>query len=420
MRRLKRLSVLLFIVSLIMLGSHIFKVRMLDDRTGPVFHMDSRTIEVSVKDGQEALVKGLTATDAKDGDISDSIIVESVGPFTGTGSRIVNYAALDSDNHVTHIKREMVYTDYEPSRFHLSRPLSFAMNTVNLLNGISVEDSIDGDLTRNVRMMSDSEIDTAHVGEYSARLKATNSAGGISYLPVTVEIYDASVFHRLPLLNLKEYVAYVEKGADFDERDYLTSIVINGTSYSLTEEEVLQRFKEDEKKFHKEVNDRVNDYEKLDMDAFIRRIGGQERIEAMKKVNEKLDRSELINGKLVEKKQPVNENLDEWKKGLLMEEYLHEEMCKFVAPETTFEELYYHINGIIEEKGYINLDFMGNLGHSIVRQKNDRIYIEKGNQICLGEVHYFTFEPHISVQGSKYGYKRENIYYFENGEIKEL
>lgn len=86
---------------------------------------------------------------------------------------------------------------------------------------------------------------------------------------------------------------------------------------SLTEEEVMQRFKEDEKKFHKEVNDRVGEYKKLDMDAFIRRIGGQERIEAMKKVNEKLDRSELINGKLVEKKQPVNENLDEWKKGFM-------------------------------------------------------------------------------------------------------
>lgn len=86
---------------------------------------------------------------------------------------------------------------------------------------------------------------------------------------------------------------------------------------SLTEEEVMQRFKEDEKSFNKEVNDRVGEYKKLDMDAFIRRIGGQERIEAMKKVNEKLDRSELINGKLVEKKQPVNENLDEWKKGFM-------------------------------------------------------------------------------------------------------
>lgn len=111
---------------------------------------------------------------------------------------------------------------------------------------------------------------------------------------------------------------------------------------------------------------------------------------------------------------------DEWKKGLQMEEYLHEEMCKFVTPETTFEELYYYINGIIEEKGYINLDFMGNLGHSIVRQKSDRVYIEKGNQMCLGNVSYFTFEPHISVKDSKYGYKRENIYYFENGVIKEL
>ena len=86
---------------------------------------------------------------------------------------------------------------------------------------------------------------------------------------------------------------------------------------SLTEEEVMQRFKEDEKNFNKEVNDRVGEYKKLDMDAFIRRIGGQERIDVMKKVNEKLDRSELINGKLVEKKQPMNENLDEWKKGFM-------------------------------------------------------------------------------------------------------
>lgn len=69
---------------------------------------------------------------------------------------------------------------------------------------------------------------------------------------------------------------------------------------------------------------------------------------------------------------------------------------------------------------YQSLAFMGNLGHSIVRQKNDRVYIEKGNKISLGNVSYFTFEPHISVQGSKYGYKRENIYYFDKGVIKEL
>ena len=110
----------------------------------------------------------------------------------------------------------------------------------------------------------------------------------------------------------------------------------------------------------------------------------------------------------------------EWKNGLLMEEFLHSALFNFVTPNTTFEELYYHMNEVIEQKGFINLDFMGNLGHSIVRQKNDRIYIEKGNTSCLGDVAFFTFEPHISIKNSKYGYKKENIYYFINGELKEL
>lgn len=110
----------------------------------------------------------------------------------------------------------------------------------------------------------------------------------------------------------------------------------------------------------------------------------------------------------------------EWKQGLLMEKYLHNELAKFVKPETTFEELYYHMNSLIETKGFINLDFSGNLGHSIVRKMDDRVYIEKGNHVRLGDVAFFTFEPHISVNGSKYGFKKENIYYFENGVLKEL
>lgn len=110
----------------------------------------------------------------------------------------------------------------------------------------------------------------------------------------------------------------------------------------------------------------------------------------------------------------------EWHAGLQMEEYLHEELLRFVTPQTTFEELYFYMNRIIEEKGFVNLDFMGNLGHSIVRQKSDRIYIEKGNTTRLGDVAYFTFEPHISVLGSKFGYKKENIYYFDDGKLKEL
>ena len=111
---------------------------------------------------------------------------------------------------------------------------------------------------------------------------------------------------------------------------------------------------------------------------------------------------------------------DEWRNGLLMEKILHEKMKEIVSQLMTFEELYFQMNEYIKAEGYINLDFMENLGHSIVRRKDDRIYIEKGNKIKLGDVSYFTFEPHISVSGSKYGYKREDIYYFDNDIIKKL
>lgn len=111
---------------------------------------------------------------------------------------------------------------------------------------------------------------------------------------------------------------------------------------------------------------------------------------------------------------------EQWRKGLLMEEKLHEEMRAFVRRDTTFEELFYHINSLICENGYVNLDFLGNLGHSIVREKSKRIYIEKGNQTKLSEVEAFTFEPHISLPDGKYGYKTENIYAFAGERLIEL
>ena len=125
----------------------------------------------------------------------------------------------------------------------------------------------------------------------------------------------------------------------------------------------------------------------------------------------------LENGVVVDK---ADVNNVEWRNGLQMEDGLHKELLEFANIETTFEELYYHINEIITENGFINFDFMGNLGHSIVKNKGDRVYIEKGNKQKLSDVDYFTFVPHISIPRSKYGYIKENIYYFEDSKLVEL
>ena len=107
---------------------------------------------------------------------------------------------------------------------------------------------------------------------------------------------------------------------------------------------------------------------------------------------------------------------DEWRRGLQMEEYLHKTLIDVAIPDMTFEELYY----FIVKEGFLNLDFFGNLGHSIVKNKNDRIYIEKGNKTRLGDAAFFTFEPHIKRENGMYGYKKENIYCFKGNYLCEI
>lgn len=110
----------------------------------------------------------------------------------------------------------------------------------------------------------------------------------------------------------------------------------------------------------------------------------------------------------------------EWREGLLAEVRIHEEMRAFVGENTTFEQLYAELNRRIERMGYVNLDFAGNLGHTIEQKKENRRYIEKGCGLRLADAGCFTFEPHIGKRGSQFGFKREDIYCFEVGGLKRL
>jgi len=99
--------------------------------------------------------------------------------------------------------------------------------------------------------------------------------------------------------------------------------------------------------------------------------------------------------------------------GVKTERALHALMKEFATPETSMQELYSFMNQSIEDLGYRNLDFRGNLGHSIEKHLDNRRYIEAGNQARLGDCDLFTFEPHICRTNDIWGFKMENIYHFE-------
>lgn len=104
---------------------------------------------------------------------------------------------------------------------------------------------------------------------------------------------------------------------------------------------------------------------------------------------------------------------DDFRAGREAEHRLHEAMQTFTRPATTFGELYAFGNAEIGRHGYENLDYRGNLGHSIETKLADRRYIERGNDDPLGAAGFFTFEPHIRRKGEGWGFKHEDIYYFD-------
>lgn len=111
----------------------------------------------------------------------------------------------------------------------------------------------------------------------------------------------------------------------------------------------------------------------------------------------------------------------EFSRGHATERDLHEGMRRFVRPDTTFNQLHEFANELIKAAGFENLDFAANVGHSICAHRDQRLYIEAGNHRRLEEVACFTFEPHIRERGGRWGYKHENIYFFnDEGEACEL
>lgn len=116
-----------------------------------------------------------------------------------------------------------------------------------------------------------------------------------------------------------------------------------------------------------------------------------------------------------------NPRREDFHEGESVEIELHEAMNEFVTPETLFYELYEFGNRQINVRGFENLDFLGNLGHSIETDPAQRRFIDKNCNVSLGGVKFFTFEPHIKKKGCNWGFKHENIYYFnESGRAAEL
>lgn len=239
MRKFRIFSIIVFILSVAAFGYYKNEQVNSRDNQAPVISMDSDTIQVSCSAEESELLWGITAQDTKDGDVTDSLIIESLSNFVDNYTRNMTVVAFDSDNHASKASRKVSYTDYTPPVFSLTEPLRFASGTEDIMGTLTCTDQIDGDLTNTIKMSSEYYVQVDTPGEYPMVFSVANSAGDVQRLPVTIEIYDPSEEYSKPAIELSEYLVYTTVGNPVNPWDYVSQITYNGIKYVKAEDGVL-------------------------------------------------------------------------------------------------------------------------------------------------------------------------------------
>lgn len=200
-----------------------------EDKTIPVITVEEEVVEVSLKATDEEILRGVTAHDEKDGDLTDKIIIESISRFTEKGVSKVTYAVCDSNNNVAKATRKIKFKGYQSPKFKVSGNLCFSLyERIDIREFITASDSLDGNITSKI-IITSQEYSSTNAGAYTLDVTVANSKGDTStiQLPLIVEDRPASV----PEIELKEYLVYAQKGKPVDFKTYIVdALTINEES----------------------------------------------------------------------------------------------------------------------------------------------------------------------------------------------
>ena len=208
------------------------------DREPPQITMEQDELSLSVGDPKERLLEGVRAQDAQDGDVTDSIVVESVRGLVSDKRFTVTYAAFDAAGNVSKAQRTVFYKDYTAPRFALSAPLIFREGTsLNVFAPLEALDVFDGSLKARIKgTLVSGETQIAQAGEYTVEFRVTNSLGDTAYLTAPVEVLPAG--DGGAELTLSSYLTYLKKNAAFVPEYYVTGLSAGAQIISLDEASV--------------------------------------------------------------------------------------------------------------------------------------------------------------------------------------
>lgn len=188
--------------------------------------------EFLMQDGKDVYLRDVTAYDERDGDVTASLVVDSVRLVNKDGTVDVTYAAFDKAGNVKKAVRTARCSDYESPRFSLLTSMAFTSNSgFDLFKLVKAKDMLDGDISHRVRITSLDETGVSGVGTHEIELRVSNSLGETVRLVIPVEVYASGVYDAQ--VTLTDYLVYLPKGTKLNEKSYLNTFAVGSLSQNL-------------------------------------------------------------------------------------------------------------------------------------------------------------------------------------------
>lgn len=231
-RLLRGFSVAALMLAVMLFAFANVRERMNQDETLPTITANSETIDIPCEYTTDQLLAGVTASDAKDGDLTSQVLVGNFTRFIDPGVCDLNYVVFDSAEHMATLTRRVHFIDYHSPRFALAEPLVFAESTTNnteVRELFSASDVLDGDLTDWITYV---EADAAYnnPGDYTITMEVSNSFGDTVNYAFPIHIYERNTQDFD--ITLTSPLVYVDQGSSFNPLAYVESIAdYSGNKY---------------------------------------------------------------------------------------------------------------------------------------------------------------------------------------------
>ena len=153
-----------------------------EDTTPPVIELNTDP-ESYTSPGHEYEEEGFTATDAHDGDLTDSVSREE-------RDGVVYYTVTDEAGNTATAEREIVYEDRQGPTIELDGGDQMIIATgTSFTDSFTATDDVDGDITDQVEVSG--TVNTDETGSYTLTYKVTDSSGNTTTMERTVKVVKA-------------------------------------------------------------------------------------------------------------------------------------------------------------------------------------------------------------------------------------